>query len=125
MIVGIGASAAQGVIDTPYCETTGQWATEKTLSPLFAATEEAPQVASPSSLLQTSQLAPDAVDAYAEVTIATAEGSELRCVSLERVVVETGKDGKPEAKKNNIVKNMLFDRDSFEKLLQLAEPTTA
>ena len=80
---------------------------------------------SPNSLLSALQPNGDSPGAYTEVSVATAQGSELRCVSLNSVVVETNKDGKEEAKKHTIVKNMLFDRASFERLMQLAQPATS
>ena len=124
VIVGIGTASAHGVIDVPFCEDTGQWAKERALPGQFALIES-PSVDSPSSLLQALQPNGDSADAYTEVSVATAEGSELRCVSLNSVVVEKDKDGKEETNKQTIVKNMLFDRDSFERLMQLGQPTTA
>jgi hypothetical protein len=35
------------------------------------------------------------------------------------------KGGKEETKKQTIGKNMLFDRDSFDRLMQLGQPTMA
>ena len=122
VIVGLGTVSAHGVIDVPFCEETGQWTTEKALPGHFAPLES-PSVDSPSSLLQALQPSDDSSNAYTEVSVATAEGSELRCVSLNSVVVEKDKDGKEEKKKQSIVKNMLFDRDSFDRLMQLGEPS--
>ena len=124
VIVGIGTVSAHGVIDVPFCEDTGQWTTEETLPGHFAPVD-APNVSSPSSLLQVLQPNVDSPDAYTEVAVATAEGSELRCVSLNSVTVEKDKDGKEETEKKTIVKNMLFDRDSFERLMQLGQPSMA
>ena len=124
VIVGIGVISAGGVVDVPFCEDTGQWATETALPGQFA-TIDSPSVDSPNSLLQVLQPNSSSPNAYTEVSVATSEGSELRCVSLNSVVVETDKDGKDDTKKQTIVKNMLFDRDSFERLMQLAQPTTA
>ncbi len=122
VIIGLGAISAGGVVDVPFCEDTGEWAKETALAKQFAALD-APSVDSPNSVLQALQPNGDSPGAYTEVSVATAEGSELRCVSLNSVVVETDKDGKEETKKHTIVKNMLFDRASFERLLQLAQPT--
>ena len=124
VIVGLGTVSAHGMIDIPFCEDTGQWATETTLPGHFAPLNS-PNVASPSSLLQALQPNQDSSAAYTEVAVATADGSELRCVSLNSVVVEKDKDGKEEAEKQTIVKNMLFDRDSFERLMQLGQPSVA
>lgn len=52
---------------------------------------------------------------YRQVTVAEADGSDLRCVTLKAVTVET-KDDKEELTVTDIVKNMLFDRPSFDKL---------
>ncbi len=122
VIVGIGTLSAGGVVDVPFCEDTGQWATETALPGHFA-TLNSPSVDSPNSLLQALQPNNDSPNAYTEVSVATADGSELRCVSLNSVVVETDKDGKDDTKKQTIVKNMLFDRESFERLMQLAQPS--
>lgn len=124
VIVGLGTISAHGVTDIPFCEKTGQWTTEETLAGRFAPTTEMSTVSSPGSMLQSLRSLEGAADFYTEVTVATAEGSELRCVSLDNVAVETDKDGKEEAKKTNIVKNMLFDRESFEKLLQMGQGQT-
>lgn len=121
VIIGVGAISAGGIIDVPFCEDTGQWTKESALPSHFA-TIDSPNVTSPGALLQALQPNGDSPNAYTEVSVATAEGSELRCVSLNSVVVETNKDGKDETKKQTIVKNMLFDRDSFERLMQLAQP---
>ncbi len=121
VIVGLGSISAGGVVDVPFCEDTGQWATETALPGQFAVIDS-PSVGSPDSLLRALQPNSDASSEYTEVSVATAEGSELRCVSLNSVVVQTDKDGKDDSKKQTIVKNMLFDRDSFERLMQLAQP---
>ena len=123
-IVGIGAVSARGMIDVPFCEATGQWTSESTLAERFAPLDS-PNVESPSALLQALRPNGDSPDAYTEVSVATAEGSELRCVSLASVVVEKDKDGKEETEKKDIVKYMLFDRDSFERLMQMGQPTAA
>ncbi len=123
VIIGLGAISAGGVVDVPFCEDTGVWATETALPKYFAALDS-PSVDSPNSVLQALQPTGDSPGAYTEVSVATAHGSELRCVSLNSIVVETNKDGKEETKKQTIVKNMLFDRDSFERLMQIAQPTT-
>jgi len=125
VIVGMGTVSAHGVIDIPYCEETKQWTTESILPERFVPLDGVPKVDSPNSLLQTLQPDKDAAAAYTEVTVATAEGSELRCVSVSSVNVETNKDGKEETEKTNIVRHMLFDRDSFERLMQLTGAATA
>ena len=122
VIVGIGTFSAHGVIDVPFCEETRQWTTEKALSGQFAPVAETTRIDSPVALLQSLRPADGADGAYAEVSIATAKGSELRCVSLENVVVSVNDEGKEETEKSNIVKYMLFDRDSFENLMKLAQP---
>lgn len=122
VIVGIGTVSAHGVVDVPFCEDTGQWTTETALPEHFA-TIESPSVNSPSSLLEALHPNGDSPNAYTEVSVATADGSDLRCVSLNSVVVEKDKDGKEESKKQIIVKNMIFDRGSFERLMQLGQPT--
>ncbi len=121
VVVGIGTISAHGMTDVPFCETTGQWTTETTLARHFRAIESL-SADSPSSLLQALQPEEEASPSYTEVSVATADGSELRCVSLSSVVVETDKDGKEDTEKTSIVRNMLFDRDSFERLMQLAQP---
>ena len=121
VIVGIGAISAHGVIDVPFCETTCQWTKETTLPKHFRPIESL-STDSPSSLLQALQPEDDTAPAYSEVSVATADGSELRCVSVSSVVVETDKDGKEEKEKKSIVRNMLFDRESFERLMQIARP---
>lgn len=124
VIIGGGVLLARGVIDVPFCEDTNQWATETVLPEQFALIES-PSLDSPASLLRALQPNADSPKAYVEVSVATAEGSELRCVSLNNVIVETDKDGKEEEKKEAIVKNMIFDRDSFERLMKFGQPATA
>ena len=124
IIVGISTLLAHSLIDLPFCEDTGQWTTEKALPEHFALIES-PSVDSPRSLLHALRPNGDSPDAYTEVSVATAEGSELRCVSLNSVVVETDKDGKEEKKTQTIVKNMIFDRDNFDRLMQIGQPATA
>ncbi len=124
VVVGIGTISAHGVIDVPFCEETGQWTTETTLARHFRSLESL-SADSPSALLQALQPEDDASPAYTEVSVATADGSDLRCVSLSSVVVETDKDGKEETEKTSILRNMIFDRDSFERLMQIAQPTAA
>ena len=125
MIVGIGTVSAHGVIDVPFCEETGQWTAESVLENHFEPLDEAPTVDSPRSLLHILKPASEPQQAYTEVAVATAEGSELRCVSISSVAVQTNKDGKEETEKRSIVKHMLFDRDSFEQLMRLTEATPA
>lgn len=121
LIVGIGAVSAHGVIDIPYCEKTQQWTTETVLAEHFEPIDENATVETPSSLLQTLKPTAEATDAYTEVSVATAEGSDLRCVSLSTVNVETDKDGKEETKKTDFVRHMLFDRDSFDRLMRFSQ----
>ncbi len=125
VIIGLGTVSAHGLIDIPYCEETKQWTKESILPERFGPLDDVPKVDSPNSLLQALRPESDATPAYTEVAIATAEGSELRCVSVNAVSVETNKEGKEETEKTNIVKNMLFDRDSFERLMQLGGTATA
>ena len=124
VIVGLGVISAHGMIDLPFCEDTDQWTTETTLPSHFQPVDVI-NVDSPNAILQALQPANDSPQAYAQVSVATAEGSELRCVSLDNVVVEVNKDGKEDTEKTSIVRNMLFDRDSFERLLELAKPVAA
>ena len=124
VIVGLGTVSAHGIIDLPFCEKTGQWTTEKILPGRFNLTDS-PSIDSPNSVLQALQPNAEPSAAYTEVSVATAEGSELRCVSLNSVVVEVDKDGKEEKTTQNIVNKMIFDRDSFERLMQLGQPSTA
>lgn len=125
VIVGMGTISAHGVIDIPFCEDTGQWTTESVLQNHFEPLDAAPTVDSPRSLLQILKPAANPGQVYTEVAVATAEGSDLRCVSLNTVAVETDKDGKEDTEKTSIVKNMLFDRDSFEQLMRMATGATA
>ena len=124
-IFGIGAFMAHTVTDVPFCEATDRWSTETTLARHFAPLGEAPELNSPTSLLGALHPAEDASAAYTAVSVATVEESDLRCVSVESVTVEIDKDGKEETNKTSIVKNLLFDRHSFEKLMQLAEAQPA
>ena len=125
MMIGIAVLGARGMTDIPYCEQTGQWASENVLPRRFAALAEGASVDSVSAVL--SQLNPvdDNSAAYTEVTTFTADGSELRCASIESVVVETDKDGKESTKKTTLARHLLFDRDSFDKLLQMGQASAA
>lgn len=125
MIVGIGTLGAAGVVDVPFCEDTGQWATDRKLDVRFSPLNEAAVPGSPASLLASLQPLNGDEAAFVEVTVATADGSDLRCVSLDNVVIETDKDGKQEAKSTCVVRHMLFDRDSFERLLRLSPDSVA
>lgn len=125
MIVGIGTLGAAGVVDVPFCEDTGQWATDRKLDIRFNPLNDAAVPGSPASLLASLQPLNGDEAAFVEVTVATADGSDLRCVSLDNVVVETDKDGKQEAKSTCVVRHMLFDRDSFERLLKLSPDSAA
>ena len=125
IIVGIGALGAQGVIDVPFCETTGQWTKETVMPRHFQPITDAQTLESPQSVLHSLQPANDDVAEYTEVSVATADGSELRCVSLNQVTVEVDKDGKQDEKKTTIVKHMLLDRSSFDQLMRLGESEAA
>ena len=124
IVVGVGTVSARGGIDMPFCEDTGQWATEQPLNRAFEPIDPNRAIDTPQSVLDVLQPASDPGDAFTEVTVATAEGSDLRCVSLKAVAVER-KDDKEEKNEIQLVKNMLFDRDSFEKLLGIGRPSTA
>ena len=125
VIVGMGALGAHGVIDVPFCENTGQWTTETVMPKHFQPITDAQSLDSVQSVLHTLQPANDDVAEYTEVSLATADGSELRCVSLNQVTVEVDKDGKPDEKKTTIVKHMLLDRSSFDQLQRLGESAAA
>lgn len=125
MIVGIGTLGAMGVVDVPFCEDTGQWARDRKLDVRFQTLNDAVVPESPTSLLARLQPLNGDEAAFVEVTVATADGSELRCVSLDNVVVETDKDGKQEAKATTVVRHMLFDRESFERLLNISSESAA
>lgn len=120
MILGIGTLGAIGTVDVPFCEDTGQWASDRKLDVRFRALNDATVPESPTSLLASLQPLSGDESAFTEVTVATADGSDLRCVSLDNVVVETDKDGKQDEKKTSLVRYMLFDRESFERLLKLS-----
>lgn len=120
MIFGIGIIAARSVIDVPYCEVTRQWTTESILPDHFMPIEASASIESPLALMRALQPVSESPNAYTEVSIATADGSDLRCVSVASVTIEQDKDGKEETKKTNIVKNMLLDSASFGQLTQLA-----
>ena len=83
---------------------------------------DAQSLESPQSVLHSLQPADEAANEYTEVAVATADGSELRCVSLNQVTLEVDKDGKAEEKKTELVKYMLLDRSSFDQLMRLGEP---
>jgi hypothetical protein len=121
-ILGISAISARGINDVPFCEATGRWATEVTLPLHFAPLSDTAEFNSPGSLLGALSPAEDDSAAYTTVSVSTVEESDLRCVSIESVTVETNKKGEEQTNKTNVVKNLLFDRDSFEKLLRIAQP---
>lgn len=125
MIVGIGTIGAMGIVDVPFCEDTGQWAENRRLNTRFKALGDAVVPESPTSVLASLQPLVGDEAAFVQVTVATADGSELRCVSLDNVVIEIDKDGKQEAKSTSLVRHMLFDRDSFERLLKLSPESAA
>ncbi len=118
LIVGMGTVTAHGVIDVPYCETTNQWCTEKTLEHKYQALEASQSLDTPEQVLNSLKPLDEKSFVYTEVTVASAEGSNLRCVSLAAVSVEL-KDNKEETTSNDLVKNMIFDAVSFDKLLAL------
>ncbi len=121
VIVGFGTMSARGWIDLPFCERTGQWTTEETLPAHFQPVDINRPADTPQSLLESLQPLDGPSSAFTEVSIATAEGSDLRCVSLKAVAVEK-KDDKEQTTRIDVVKNMLFDRSSFERLMSLAKP---
>lgn len=122
IIIGMGALGAHGPIDIPFCETTGQWTKETVVPKHFQPIGDAQSLESPQSVLHSLQPADEAASEYTEVAVATADGSELRCVSLNQVTVEVDKDGKAEEKKTELVRYMLLDRSSFDQLMRLGEP---
>ena len=124
VIVGLGTVSARGGIDLPFCEDTGQWASEELLGGQFQVIDTNRTMDTPQSVLDVLSPVNDAGNAFTEVTVATAQGSDLRCVTVKSVEVEI-KDDKEEKKETPLVKNMLFDRDSFEKLLGLDKLTAA
>ena len=130
VIVGLGALGAHTVTDMPFCEATNQWTKENTLATRFRAVDPSQPIDSPSALL--GALVPEhgTTGAFAEVTVFTAPGSELRCVTLDSVTLEYDDDGKEEKNKKTVVKQMIFDRGSYDKLMslnsgQVAEETPA
>ena len=125
IIVGMGTLGAHGMIDLPFCETTGQWTKETVMPKHFQPIDDAQILESPQSVLHALQAANDDASEYTEVAVATADGSELRCVSLNQVTVEVDKDGKQEETKTTIVKHMLLDRSSFDQLMRLGESAAA
>lgn len=125
MVIGVGTFAAISIIDTPFCEDTGQWAKDETLTVHFKPLSGTVIPESPVSLLSNLEPAADEAGTYAEVTVATVDGSELRCVSIDNVVVEADKDGKEDTKKTSLVRHMLFDRENFERLLSLSQGPAA
>jgi hypothetical protein len=121
VIVGIGTFAAHGTTDVPFCEDTGQWTKETKVAAQFAPLPEDPDINSPGSLLGALHPVEDNARAYTAVSVATAEGSELRCATLTRVTVETDKDGKDKTSETTVVKDLLLDRQSFEKLTRMGQ----
>lgn len=120
MIVGIGSFAAGTIIDVPFCETTNQWCTETSLPQQFSPLDLDRNLGTPQSVLEALQPLAENGHSYTQVTVAQAEGSELRCVSVQAVEVEI-KDDKEESTSTEIVRNMLFDRHSFDKLMALSD----
>lgn len=125
MIIGIGSLGAHGLIDTPFCETTGRWTKENVLGARFKLIPEGSMIDSPSAMLQVLEPESDSSTAFAEITTHTADGSELRCVTINQVTLTFDKDGKEEAEKTEVVRNMIFDRGSFDRLMQLAGASPA
>lgn len=130
IIVGMGTLGAHAATDVPFCEATNQWTEENTLGTRFRAVDPSVSIDSPSALL--GMLAPEhgTTGAFSEVTVFTAPNSELRCVTLDVVTLEYDDDGKEQKNSKTIVKQMIFDRGSFDKLMDLngervAEPALA
>ncbi len=121
MIVGIGAAGAHGIIDLPYCETSRQWTRRADLPAHFRAISPSQAIESPQTMLDVLQPLTEPSETYTKVSVATAEGSALRCVTLKAVEIEQ-KDGKAKATEKELVKDMLFDQRSFEQLMQRAQP---
>ncbi|MDX1516380.1 MAG: hypothetical protein R3288_06040 [Woeseiaceae bacterium] len=119
MIVGIGALGARGVVETPFCEKTGQWLERVAMPARFQPLDAARPIDSPQTLLGSLRPMTEPAAAYTEVAVATADGSDLCCVTLSSVEVEV-KDGKEEAKKHELVRDMLFGRHEFDELTKLA-----
>lgn len=125
IIVGMGTVGAHAATDVPYCEATNQWTTEDVLGTRFRAIDPLRQIDSPSAML--SVLVPDdgSAGAFSEITVFTAPGSELRCVSLDVVTLEYDDDGKETKNKKTVVKQMLFDQGGFDKLMNLDRQPSA
>ncbi len=126
IIVGMGTIGAHAATDVPFCEATGQWTEENTLGTRFRAVDPSISVDSPSALL--GMLVPEqgTTGAFSEVTVFTAPNSELRCVTLDAVTLEYDDDGKEQKNKTTVVKQMIFDRGSYDKLMSLnSEPVAA
>ena len=125
VIVGMGTLGAHAATDVPFCEATDQWTEENTLATRFRAVDPARSIDSPSALLGALQPEHGTMGAFTEVTVFTAPGSELRCVTLDVVTLEYDDDGKEQKNKQTVVKQMIFDRGSFDKLMSLnGEPVT-
>ena len=126
VIVGMGALGAHTVTDMPFCEATNQWTKENTLATRFRVVDPATSIDSPSALLGLLEPEHGTTGAFSEVTVMTAPNSELRCVTLDVVTLEYDDDGKEEKNKKTVVKQMIFDRGSFDKLMSLnGEPVAA
>ncbi len=125
IIVGMGTLGAHAATDVPFCETTNQWTTENTLGTRFHVVDPQQTIDSPSALLGLLQPEHGTTGAFTEVTVFTAPGSELRCVTLDVVTLEYDDDGKEEKNKQTVVKQMIFDRVSYDKLMSLNGETVA
>ncbi len=119
IIVGMGTLGAHAATDVPFCEASNQWTEENTLATRFRVVDPAQPIESPSALLGALQPEHGTTGTFSEVTVFTAPGSELRCVTLDAVTLEYDDDGKEQKNKQTIVKQMIFDRGSFDKLMSL------
>lgn len=125
MIVLLGMLAAHAMTSDPFCEATGQWTTRTNLPRRFTPLPDDATIESGSAVPGMLSPVPDDSPAYTEVSLFSAEGSELRCVTLQGVTVEIDKDGKEDASKRVIAHQLLLDRDSFDKLQRMGETAAA
>ncbi len=119
VIVGMGALGAHSVTDMPFCEATNQWTKENTLATRFRAVDPSASLDTPSALLGALEPEHGTTGAFSEVTVFTAPNSELRCVTLDVVTLEYDDDGKEQKNNKTVVKQMVFDRGSFDQLMRL------
>ncbi len=126
VIVGMGAAGAHVATDVPFCEATNQWTEENTLGTRFRAVDPSISIDSPSALLGILEPEHGTTGTFSEVTVFTAPNSELRCVTLDVVTLEYDDDGKEEKNNTTVVKQMIFDRGSYDKLMSLnSEPVAS